>query len=118
MMSFRIDTSSFYTHYPADSGKVYIHIDTDVKNLQKQATVCDNIMNVSADYNDGYTYHRQTIPEDSNLGFNYANITSIDPLETLGVRFLIEVPDEVSTSDTSLFLTFNVNGTKFNYTMR
>lgn len=118
MMSFQIDTSSFYTHYPADSGKVYIHIDTDVKNLQKQAAVCDNIMNVSADYNDGYTYHGQTIPEDSNLGFNYANITSINPLETLGVRFLIEVPDEVSTSDTSLFLTFNVNGTKFNYTMR
>ena len=112
------NTSDFYTHYPADSGKVYIHVDTDVKNLQKQAVMCDSIMNISADYNDGYTYTGQAIPEDSNLGFNYANITSIDPLETHGVRFLIEVPEEVSTSDAALFLTFDVDGTKFNYAMR
>lgn len=112
------DTSAFYMHYPADSGKVYIHIDTDVKNLQKQNIVCDSIMNVTADYDNGYTYTSQAIPEDASLGFNYANITSIDPLETLGVRYLIDAPQEVDESDKPLFLIFDVDGNKYQYTMR
>lgn len=112
------DTSSFYTHYPADSGKVFIHIDTNVKNKQKQNARCDSIMTVTANYNDGYTYTAQAIPEDSKTGFTYANITSINPLETLGVRFLIDVPQEVEESDKPLFLIFKVGNNEFKYVMR
>lgn len=113
------DTSGFYTHYAADSGKVYIHIDTDVKNLQKQQMRCDQIMEVSCDYNDGYMYSGQAVPEDSaSGGFSYANIVSIDPLETLGVRFLIDCPDEVATSENSVILNFKINGQAFEYQMK
>ena len=48
------NTSSFYTHYEADDGSVYIHIDSDVKNLSKQNLDCDEILSVRANYNDGY----------------------------------------------------------------
>ncbi len=112
------DTTSFYTHYPAESGNVYIHIDVDVKNLQKQNLNADEIMSVEADFNNGYTYGGSAIPEDSTTGFTYANITSIKPLESLGVRFLIESPQEVEESDESLILTFTVDGDNFVYSMR
>jgi hypothetical protein len=112
------DTSGFYTHYPADSGNVYIHIDTDIKNLQKQNLDCDNLMVVEADYNDGFTYHSSTIPEDSSTGFTYANITTITPLKTLGVRFLIEGPQEIEETENALFLTFTIDKQEYRYTIR
>ncbi len=114
------DTNSFYTHYPAEEGNVYIHIDTDVKNLSKQGLECDDILTVIADYNDGYKYDGNPVVEDASLGFTYANITSIDPLKTLGVHFLISCPEEVEESDNPLFLTFKLSGTNdiYKYTIR
>jgi outer membrane murein-binding lipoprotein Lpp len=112
------DIGSFYTHYPADSGNVYIHIDTDVKNVQKQNLGADEIMKIEADYNDGYTYTSSPVPEDSTTGFTYASITSIKPLESLGVRFLIDCPQEVEESEKSLTLTFMVDKEEFIYEMR
>ncbi|WP_192451693.1 hypothetical protein [Candidatus Galacturonibacter soehngenii] len=112
------DTSSFYTHYPADEGNVYIHIDTDVKNTQKQNLNIDEIMSVEANYNNGYKYNSSPVPEDSSTGFTYANITSIKPLDTLGVRFLISCPQEVEESDNSLVLTLTIDKENYSYTVR
>ncbi|AQR96208.1 hypothetical protein [Clostridium saccharoperbutylacetonicum] len=111
-------TSGAYTHYPAKEGKVYINIDVDVKNTQKQELPCDKVMTVEADYNNGYKYKSQPIVENSTTGFTYANITSITPLETMGMRFLIDCPKEVAESNNSLVLTFNLDGTKYQYKMR
>ena len=112
------DTSGFYTHYPADSGKVYINVDVDVKNNQKQDLPCDEILTVVADYNNGYTYNANPIVEDPQTGFTYANITSITPLETKGMRYLINCPQEVEQSQNPLFLTFNINGENYKFTIR
>jgi len=112
------NTDGFYTHYPAETGHVYIHIDTDVKNIQKQILNCDGIMVVEANYNDGFTYSSFAVPEDASTGFTYANITSIDPLQTLGVRFLIDCPQEVEETDNPLFLIFNVDKQKYKYIIR
>lgn len=109
------DTSSFYTHYEADKGAVYIHIDTEVKNLSKQNLKCEDILSVKANYNNGYTYNSQVIPEDSSTGFTYAIITSIDPLKSLGIRFIISCPEEVEESDNPLYLIFQLNESKDNY---
>ena len=97
---------------------VYIHIDTDVKNIQKQQLGADEVMTVIADYNGGYTYTSQAVPEDSSTGFTYANITAIDPLKTLGIRYLISAPQEVEESENPLKLIFNIDGEKYEYTMR
>lgn len=111
-------TDGVYTHYAAESGKVYINIDADVKNTQKQDLACDKVMTVEADYNGGYKYKSQPIVEDSSLGFTYANITSITPLENKGMRFLVSCPQEVEQSTNPLILTFNVDGEKYQYKMR
>jgi hypothetical protein len=111
-------TDGFYTHYPAESGKVYINVDVDVKNIQKQNLECDNIMKVKANYNGGYEYNAQPIVEDSTTGFTYSNITSITPLETKGMRYLIDCPQEVEESQNSLVLTFELNGEKYSYTIK
>lgn len=111
-------TDTIYSHYQADSGHVYIHIDTDIKNLQKQNLPCDEIMDVVADYNNGFTYNAFPVVEDSTTGFTYANIEAIKPLETLGMRFLIDCPQEVEESSNPIFLTFKVDGKNYKYTIR
>jgi len=107
-----------YSHYQADSGHVYIHIDVDVKNLQKQNLPCEEIMDIIADYNNGFTYNAFPVPEDSMTGFTYANIVDIKPLETISVRFLIDCPQEVGESSNPIFLTFKVDGENYKYTIR
>lgn len=97
----------YYSHYPADDGQVYIYINAKVKNLNKQKVSCDEIYSVVADYNDGYTYTGFNIVTDTDGDFTYANITSIDPLQTLEINYLIDCPEEVETSNKPLLLTFN-----------
>lgn len=99
------DTSGFYTHYEADAGNVYLHIDADVKNIAKQNLPCDSIAKLTADYNNGYTYSGNAVPEDSTTGFTYANITTIKPLATLGVHFIFKCPQEVAENTNPLFVT-------------
>ena len=112
------NTSGFYTHYAADAGKVYIAVDASVTNKAKQNLDCDEIGKIVADYNNGYTYRGFIIVKDSDTGFTYANITSIVPLETKGIKWLIECPEEVETSSNSLFLEFTINGGKYKLIIR
>ena len=72
-------------------------------------------MKVTADYNGGYTYAGQAVPEDGNAGFTYANITTIKPLQTLGVHFLFQCPQEVEESQNPLSITLEPSGTKDSY---
>ncbi len=109
------DTSGFYTHYAAEAGSVYLHIDADIKNLGKQNLPCDDLALVTADYNGGYTYSGFAVPEDSTTGFTYANITSIKPLETMGVHFLFNCPQEVAESSNPLFITFEPSNSTDSY---
>lgn len=111
--------SSYYTHYAADAGKVYIYVDVDIKNTGKQNLQCDDIYSVKADYNDGYTYDGFAIVDDSDMGFTYANISSVTPLETLGVPTLIDCPEEVETTDNPLYIIITMkDGSRYKYTIR
>ena len=109
------DTSSLYTHYAADPGNVYLHLDVNVKNLAKQNLSCEDILSATADYNNGYTYTGYPVPEDSTTGFTYANITSINPLETLGVQYLFKCPQEVEESENPLFITIEPTSSGSSY---
>jgi len=111
-------TGGFYTHYPADSGNVYISVDVNVKNKQKQDLRCDKIMQIDAKYNGDYGYSLHPVVKDSHLGFNYANIVAIKPLETKGLKYMVQVPQEVAESQNPLFLTFTIDGKKYKYTVR
>ena len=104
--------TSFYSHYEAEPGSVYLHLDTHVKNLGKQNLSCEDILSATADYNNGYTYSGQAVPESSRTGFTYSNITSITPLETLGVHFIFKCPQEIEESTKTLFVTLEPSYTK------
>lgn len=114
------DTSGMYTyaHYEAEEGNVYIHVDADVKNLAKQDLNCDEILEVMADYNNGYTYKSFATADDSTTGFKYSNIASIKPLETGGIHFLVDCPKEVAETELPLFLKFELDGIQYVYDMR
>ncbi len=108
-----------YSHYQAEGGKVYIHVDMDVKNLKKEDMRCDKICEIKADYNDGYTYSGFAVAEDSSGGFTYSSITAITPLETKGIHLLINCPEEVATSSNPLvlYITF-FDKTEYIYVIR
>lgn len=112
------DTSSFYTHYEADIGEVYISVDADVKNLAKQNLSCDDIGRVTANYNDGYIYKGFVVVDDSVTGFTYALISDIEPLGIQGIKWLIECPQEVDETTYPLFLEFIIDGNTFVYNIR
>lgn len=108
---------SYYSHYVAEAGKVYLVLSVDVKNNGKAAVECDELLGVKADYNNGYSYSAfAVVDEGSDLG--YANITSLDPLSTQAMKYLIECPEEVETSSAPLFLIITVDGVQYQYTIR
>ena len=83
--------------------------------MGKQNLACDEILKATADYNNGYTYSGFPVAEDSNTGFTYANITSINPLETLGVHYLFKCPQEVEESSNPLFIIIEPSLSKDSY---
>lgn len=107
------NTKDFYTHYPADKGKVFLEIDTDVKNNNKQKILVEKIGRINVDYNNGYKYDGWLIPEDSQTGFSYASIESIDPLEKLGVRWVVNLPEEVEKSNKPLKITLTIGDEQY-----
>lgn len=114
-----LDKNVIYTHYAADSGEVYIDIAFSVKNIQKQQLKCTNIIAVSADYDNGYTYTGFCVVEDKTLGFAQALTKDIDPLQTVNMRYLIKCPQEVEeNTDTPVVLTVTVEGVKYQYILR
>lgn len=112
------DRDMFYTHYAADSGEVYIDVAVTVKNIQKQQLDCDGIMKVTAHYNNGFNYTSFPVVEDSMTGFTYASISAIDPLQSQGMRYLINCPQEVEETANPLYLIINLGDEKYKYVIR
>ena len=112
-------SSAFYSYYEADEGQVYIYVNASVKNLKQRDVSCDEVYDVIANYNNGYTYEGFNIVTDTDGDFSYASITDITPLQTLGIHCLIDCPEEVETSDNPLTLTIKFrNGEEYLYRVR
>ena len=109
----------YYNYYKSDEGEIYVHISTSVKNLEKQTIFCDEIMDVVADYNEGYTYSGFSTVEDKTLGFTYSNISGIDPLITQNIHYIISCPEEVKdNTEAPLFLIFNIENEEYKLIIR
>lgn len=108
--------NGFYSHYVPDQGKVYIDVELSVKNTEKRQVNANSVINFNADYNDGYTYSGFTVAEDKNSGFDI--FTSIDPLETKSLRYIIECPQEVEETEHPLFLITQLDNTEYKYIIR
>lgn len=65
-----------------------------------------------------YTYTGYAIVDDSTVGFTYANISQVDPLETKGMRYLIDCPEEVEQTANPLFLIFTLDQKDYKLVIR
>ena len=69
-------TDGFYTHYQAESGKVYVDFCVGYKNTTSGDVGADEVVSGQLIYADKYTYNGfSIIEEDSRSNFTYANIT-------------------------------------------
>lgn len=110
---------SYYSHYEAESGKVYVEISIGYKNLSPRAQDADEIVSGKLIYDGKYEYTGfTTIEEDSRGDFTYTNITSIDPLTQEYIHYLFEVPEEVEKTTGTLEFSFSIDGNAYTYKVR
>lgn len=110
---------SWYSHYEADDGKVYVDFCIGYKNTSGNNVGADEVMSAKLKYADKYDYTGfSMIEEDSRSNFTYSNITSIAPLNTEYVHYLFEVPEEVQSSSDSIVISFKIDDGDFTYTVR
>lgn len=111
---------SYYSYYQVNEDElIYLHVITEVKNLQAQSVLADEFLNIEAKYNDKYIYNGfSTIEKSGGRDFTYTSITGIDPLKVGRIHFLIEVPLEVKNKINPLELKININGKSFIYKVR
>lgn len=110
---------SWYTHYEADDGKVYVDVCFAYKNTSGKSVGADDIISAKLKYADKYEYSDFSIIEEDNRGNStYSNISSIAPLCTEYIHFLFVVPEEIQNSSESIIITFSVSGNTYTYTVR
>lgn len=110
---------SWYSHYEADAGKVYVDICVAYKNIATSDIDADETISGKLIYADKYEYTGFSMIEEDNRGdFTYSNITSISPLATEYVHYLFSVPEEVQNSSASIVLKMCIGGQNYNVVAR
>lgn len=110
---------SWYSHYEAENGKVYVDICVSYKNLSTKDRGADEIINATLLYGGKYQYNGFSMIEEDNRGdFTYSNITSIAPLSQEYLHYLFEVPAEVETSDGALTILLDIEGNLYSVSVR
>ncbi len=110
---------SWYSHYEADDGKVFVDLCVAYKNTNSKNIGADDIMSCELIYSDQYEYAGfSMIEKDSRSDFTYSNITSIAPLSTEYIHYLFEVPEEVEKSENELILKMNIGVDKYKIIVR
>lgn len=112
------NTSSVYRSYPAESGKVYIHVDADVKNTMQRNIRIEELFTASALYDGKYQYNGFTIVDDDNSFEWVGSYSAATPLETCGAHSLIACPVEVETSGKPVTISLLIGKTTYEYTLR
>lgn len=113
------NTSSVYTSYTAEDGKVYVHIDGTYYNKAKKDACIRDLFIPTADYDDGYTYDGFVVIDDGDNSFDWvSSYVAATPLESCHYHGLIECPEVVDESDAPLFVTFKIDGTTYRYDIR
>ena len=113
------NTSSVYSSYPAESGKVYIHIDGEFYNKAKRDICIRDLPIPYADYDNGYCYDGFVVIDDGDNRFDWVtSYVAAEPLTTCHYHGLIECPEVIDGSDAPLFITLNLNGITYRYDIR
>ena len=105
---------SWYSHYEADDGKVYVDVCVAYKNLATRDIEADEVMTGTLIYSGQYEFSGfSMIEEDSRSDFTYSNITSIAPLSTEYVHYLFSVPEEVQTAENAVGVILAIAGEEY-----
>lgn len=113
------NTSSVYTSYTPEDGKVYIHVDGEYYNKSKKDICIRDLFAPSADYDNGYTYDGFVVTDKDDNSFTWVSSYVVcTPLETCHYHGLIECPKVVDGSDASLVIYLTIGGTTYQYTIR
>lgn len=113
------NTSSVYVSYPAEEGKVYIHIDAEYLNKSKRDICIRDLPVPHADYNDGYCYEGFVVVDDGDNSFDWVSSYVVaEPLTTCHYHGLIECPVIVDETGDPLFITIEINGVTYRYDIR
>ncbi|GAA0181120.1 hypothetical protein SH2C18_36970 [Clostridium sediminicola] len=103
----------FYTHYQVENtSNIYIDIVSKIKNLRSSSYDVEKFFGAKVLYNGKYNYNGFMVGEKSD-GSTLGSYLSIEPLSTMRVHSLIEVPKEVITGEVELCIYFN--GEKYYY---
>lgn len=111
------NTSGYYSYYPADSGKVYIHVEADVKNTMQRDIKISELFTAKAVYDGEYMYSGFVVVDDDARFLQGDLYAAAAPLETCGAHALIECPEEVATSGKSVVITLCIGNVNYEYTI-
>lgn len=109
--------TSGYSGIKVEPEKVFVNANVDVKNLEKQNILADDVMTVFVDYDDGYIYDSIPFveyPYPGHLTKSYSSV-EIVPLATERIQYAAECPEEVSTSNNTVLVLFEIEGRTYYY---
>lgn len=112
------NTSSVYSSYPAESGKVYVHVAAEVKNTMQRDIRIDELFTASAIYDGSYNYNGFTVVDDDNRFDWVGSYVAATPLETCKAHSLIECPVEVDESGKKVTVLIEIDGEQYEFTLR
>lgn len=112
--------NSFYTHYQVkDTNNTYFYLIMEAKNVSSLGLKADSIAKVKMKYHNTYEYNTFSAIEESGGGtFSYTNITTIDPLTSRNVYYLVEVPKTISEDDKSVVAEIILNNNTYQLKIR
>lgn len=111
------NTSGYYSHYPVDdpANDTYFVVYCDLTNLSASNIGADDMISIKAIFDDKYEYSaNMALEEKDGTGFDYANITSVSPLETRKGVFMFEIPKKAQ--DMSVELSIYFYGNEYSFT--
>lgn len=112
------NTNGYYRYYEASEGHKYLEIVYDYKNLATNDIRADKTSSIKIKYDNKYEYSGFNIIEDDKKDFTYSNITSIAPLSTGTLHYLIEIPDEVADGSGTITATITCGSNKYDINLR
>lgn len=112
------DTSSVYSSYEAESGKVFVHVDGSYYNKSKRDACIRDLFVPTANYDNGYIYEGFAAVDNGNKFDWVSSYVICTPLETCHYHGIIECPEVVATTAAPLKVNFEIDGTVYEAIIR
>ena len=113
------DTSGYYRHYEAGSGKVFIRIEATYYNRSKRDVCIRDLPKLTADYDNGYTYSGQSVVDDGDGTWTWGDSYVVcEPLNTCNVTGMIECAEVVESSSSPLKILITLGSDVYEYVVR